>query len=319
MRHLAVVTLLIGLAGCQAPPDPAALYWKSWSDNQLDAWLTSSNLLFEETSRYCTDSSSLGQTQERWEDTFLRWSSINGFPYKGVADLTLEFELYFWPDRRNRVEGQLRRRLTGDEQATPELLESRIAAEKGLAAIEWLLFSADTNQSSRCNLLLGTVEDYHNKVTAVADYHNDNPVIADAWLTSEGVAQSKSISLNLLFAQITALESRLSNSLSEDFVWLEREAYGWRSSMTLESFSASLGSLLDHLKNLSSRPELSQDTQSALFQLISQGDGLHELMAAGESPAESLMQWLAEVENLLQNNISRDFDVLIGFNNFDGD
>lgn len=319
MKRLILPLLTLAIVGCQPAPDPAAQYWKNWGDVQLSSWSESSDQLLQETQRYCTSMSSLTDLQNQWQETFLIWSSINGFPYKGIADLTLEFELYFWPDRRNRVEGQLRQRLAQDAQANPELLETRIAAEKGLAALEWLLFAADTSLEQRCNLVPGTSEDYRNKVVQVAEYHQDNPVIPDAWLTSEGTAQSNSISLNLLFSQITALESRLSGSTDNDMYWLAREAYGWRSGMTHASFEASVLSLLNHLENLSGRPELEEDTLTALNNLITRGTDIRNLIATDEDSPAILGEWLNDLETLLQNSISRDFDVLIGFNNFDGD
>ena len=321
---LVLLALVILLSGCQFGPEPMALYWHNWGDTQLNLWQQDSQILLSTTTDYCAGNAELDAVQQEWQNVFARWSRINAFPYKGIADLTLEFELYFWPDRRNRIEGQLRQRLSAGDSANPQLLETRIAAEKGLAAIEWLVFAADTDRASRCQMLAGTAEDYDNKVAMVADYHQQNPVVHPDWLSADNPAQSNSIALNLLFSQLTALTSRLANSVDAESHWLADQAYGWRSGSTLAGFTASLDSLLEHLDYLVARPELAHETHQQLLELMSQGRELSQNMPASQmtdasTAAADLLVWLGELESLLQGHISHDFNVLIGFNNFDGD
>ncbi len=320
-RTWLVIVYCSGLMfGCQPRPEPMALHWQTWGDQQLEVWLHNSQQLAEQSVSYCAGQLELPALQDSWRQTFLHWSGLNAFPYKGVADLTLEFELYFWPDRRNRVEGQLRQRVAAAQEVEIAGLETRIAAEKGLAALEWLIFNAELEPTTRCYLLQATATDYANKVGSIHHYHQANPIVPQEWLAADAKSQSNSIALNLLFAQVTALESRLNNSIDDADTWLENQAWGWRAHATLPSLAASLNQLMVHLEWLAARPELTADSQAELQALLSDGNVLAQRAVQGDADlARAVLEWLDRAEDLLQNRASRDFNLLLGFNNFDGD
>ncbi len=320
-----LVLFFLTLSGCQPGPGAMSVYWRDWGDQHLDKWVASSVAMQSEITKFCGDGITPDGVRSAWRQTFLDWSSTTGFPYKGIDDMALQFELYFWPDKRNLVAARMQRMIDSAENFSESTLDYLVAAEKGMAAMEWLLFTSELTPEQACRFLPIIAKDYGDKVVRIKNHHQANPVVMDEW-QEEGSSESRSISLNLLFQQINTLRSRLQSSTNDQGEWLEQQALGWRSDTTLESLSTSMDNLLAHLTYLSNRPELEKESQDQLQNLLADGHDILAYLTNASSTLEfdaelvnKFFTWFDELDQLINNGVAKNFNILIGFNNFDGD
>ena len=289
----------------------------------LIEWQVKSSVFSTHATSYCQENLELDALQQSWKELALHWAALNGFPYQAISDNNLEFELYFWPDKRNMVEQQLSQRMQSNTPLSASDLETTIAAEKGLPAMEWLTFSEGLSLDQRCNALPTVADDYSGKVDGIVQYHEDNPIIQPEWLEKSYRVESASISLNLLFQQVGQMSNRLRNGFDEDGNLIPILSEGWRSELTKDIYQASYGSIIQHLKIALERLDITVNSQGLLAAQINNMELLTVSLEAAKEIEPSLTKEmhtnLVDMEQLIEGPLAQDIGVLVGFNNYDGD
>ena len=322
MKKFLLLLTLAFVSGCSKSPGLAS-YWLSWSDEKLIDWQVKSAVLGSNSTAYCSGSLELSTLQSEWTSLALHWASLNGFPYLAISDNNLEFDLYFWPDKRNMVEQRLAQRIALNEALEIDELETIVAAEKGLPAMEWLIFSNDISTDQRCLVLPAIAEYYSAQVDSIVQYHENNPIIQPTWTEKADSKEGASISLNLSVQQINQLSNRLGNSIDEQGNLLPILSEGWRSNAARDIYSTSYATIIQHLKMAHERLDMTVNSQGLLSSQVNHMDMLLTVLNGRSETDPELMldiqESLLDAARLIEGPLAKDTGVLIGFNNYDGD
>ena len=324
------VSVLLVLAGCSSKEPSLALHWKHWANVQADTLFSNAEQMLQASSQYCANTESpdtgLNLAKTSFTQLLTHWGYTNGYPYRAIDEQALSFSLFFWPDKRNMTEVRLQVRVDA-EQATEESEYSQlIAAEKGIPAMEWLLFKEELSHTQRCNALVAVSEIYLEDLQSLRDYHETAPLVLDEWTDNSDIIAGRSIALNLLYSQISRLESHLRQSRdTESGEWLSYLAEGWRSENTWPLYQQSLTSLQEMLEHSGNTSTISADNKTRLSEFVDRAARIKQQLASLEGHSQDtelldeLQQLLTELANFLETDLAENFGILIGFNNFDGD
>jgi len=320
LNALSIFVAVYCLTSCSQQEPNYGEYWKTWGDEQLKNWEYNTEMYHTQVGTYCRDNLSKNTIQSSWQAVAEQWAQMNGFPYHGITDFNLSFELYFWPDKRNMTEARLSQRVASGD-LTKEELHSATAAEKGLLALEWLTFSTAMAPVEICPILMTVSAHYLGNVKKIAEYHIDNPLVDTAWLEDRDSPEAESIALNLLFQQVSQVSNRLRTSINTEGDIAPILSEGWRSKMTTKLYAKSLASIISHLQALVLRADISVNSVGLVEQQISQLTQIHQSM---DNPNQfqqwtELQQAIIDTEQLIEGSIAQDMGILIGFNNYDGD
>lgn len=324
-RLILSVVMASVLIACTSKEPSLSLHWKNWASSQADAWLENAGQMLEANSNYCAGSADIDAARSAFTRNLSQWAYINGYPYKAIDEQALSFSLYFWPDKRNMTEIRLGARAESGEALSSDEYDQLIAAEKGIPALEWLLYKEDMALAQRCSTLVAVSEVYLADVTALHEYHQAAPVVLDEWATDSEIIAGRSIALNLLYAQISRLESHLRQSRDEQGLWISYMAEGWRSENTWLVYSQSLTSLAEMLEHTGQTSTISPENKARLEAYTQDAKDIltefDRLTAHQQDPEtlDDLQLLLVELANFLENSLAENFGILIGFNNFDGD
>ena len=324
-------SVLLALAACSSKEPSLALHWKAWANTQADTLVSNAEQMLAASSQYCAntdgpDSAGLNLAKASFKELLTHWGYTNGYPYKAIDEQALSFSLYFWPDKRNMTEVRLQTRVD-PEQATQEAEYSQlIAAEKGIPAMEWLLFKEELSHTQRCNALVAVSDIYLADIQSLRDYHQTAPLVLDEWTDNSDIIAGRSIALNLLYSQISRLESHLRQSRdAESGEWISYLAEGWRSENTWPLYHQSVTSLQEMLEHTGDTSTISADNKTRLSEFVDRAALIKQQLAGLEGHSQDpelldeLQQLLTELANFLETDLAENFGILIGFNNFDGD
>lgn len=320
-----LLLLSLSLIGCSSKEPSLSLHWKQWASNQANIWLADAQALQESVVAYCNSNTELESTRLVFSDLLGQWAFINGYPYKAIDEQALAFSLYFWPDKRNVTEIRLNARVQSGEIVALSEYDQLIAAEKGMPALEWLLFKEDLSQEDRCTSLVAVSAIYLNDVRSLHQYHQTAGLILDEWTVDADVIAGRSIALNLLYSQISRLESHLRQSRDEQGMWITYMAEGWRSENTWPVYQQSLTSLHEMLVHTGDTSTISSENKARLNDYSNRAAQIVEQISVLSGHQENtvlldnLHELLIELSNFLETDLAENFGILIGFNNFDGD
>ena len=328
-RFLIATAMTSILFSCTSKEASLSLHWKNWANIQADAWLDNATGMLTANRNYCDGSADIGAARSAFTKTLAHWGYINGYPYQAIDQQALSFTLYYWPDKRNMTEIRLSTRIkstqplaTGTGTGTDYQLT---AAEKGIPAIEWLLYSEDLTRAQRCTNLELVSTLYLADVAAVHEHHQKAPVILDEWTLDSDVIAGRSIALNLLYSQISRLSDHLRQSRNKEGLWLSYLAEGWRSKNTWLVYQQSLLSLTQMLELTSRASVISMENKTKLQAYIQASNNVltqFEKFAGHQQSADTLddlQTLLGELANFLETALAPNYGILIGFNNNDGD
>ena len=320
-----LLLLSLSLIGCSSKEPSLSLHWKQWASNQADIWLADAEAMRDSAVSYCAANIELESTRLVFNELLGQWAYINGYPYKAIDEQALAFSLYFWPDKRNVTEIRLNARVQSGEAVVPAEYDQLNAAEKGIPALEWLLFKEDLSREARCTSLVAVSEIYSADVSSLHQYHQTADLILEEWTIDADVIAGRSIALNLLYSQISRLESHLRQSRDEEGLWITYMAEGWRSENTWLVYQQSLTSLHEMLVHTGGTSTISSENKTRLQEFITRTENISKgttSLSGHQQNApllDELNELLVELANFLETDLAENFGILIGFNNFDGD
>lgn len=320
LRKVVLALPLLFFVGCTEKSPSYSEYWLSWGNTQLTNWVSSANKLEADSQTFCQGELGLGELQNQILDLSLIRAGINGLPYHAIADLNLNFELYFWPDKRDMTRARLSQRLQSDAPLTEDFLAGATAAEKGLLAIEWIGFSENLTVEQRCSLLPAISSHYQNNVQKISEYHEENPLVMASWTQDSQSPEGKSIAINLLFQQLAYLSNSLRNSINtSNGQFVPILAQGWRMNASTKIFSTSLDSVIKHLQALAIRMDLTPETLESLQAHITALQSLSSELSSQDFDWRRLQQAIINAERVIEGPVAQEQNVVLGFSNFDGD
>lgn len=324
LTALSISVYALALSSCAKQEPGYADYWKTWSDDQLNNWSYSTEMYDEQVKIYCGHDISLDIVQSSWLALSDQWAALNGLPYHAITDFNLSFELYAWPDKRNMTEARLSQRIQNGGITESEL-SMATAPEKGLLALEWLSFNDDIIKEEICPSLSAVSAHYRKNIEVIAEYNLETPMVEQQWVKERNSPEGNSIALNLLFQQVAQLSNRLRTSINSEGEIIPILSEGWRSNTTTKIYMTSLVSILSHLEALKEKADISVNSEGLLDNQMESLNALLSEIQLANAAEQSFSSWLDlqqaifDTEQLVEGPIAQDMEVLIGFNNYDGD
>lgn len=112
----------------------------------IDFATAASNLKTKSTSfTQIPDTATLHRLQEAWKNTSKSWSAIEAYKVGYIMTAGLHTQLNQWPTNISLIESEI----TGSSILTEEYIQMTGTSRKGLPAIEYLIFDADTTVLKR--------------------------------------------------------------------------------------------------------------------------------------------------------------------------
>lgn len=325
-REIALIVLLPSILwSCSSGEPSLSLHWREWASQQADAWLADAQEMHRASTAYCSSAIQIEDARQVFTGLLTQWAYTNGYPYKAIDEQGLAFSLYFWPDKRNVTEIRLTARIESVEIVGDGQYDQFIAAEKGIPALEWLLYKQGLSRAERCTTLIAVSDIYLADASELHVDQQNNKLILNEWTENSDVIAGRSIALNLLYSQISRMESHLRQSRDEGGLWISYMAEGWRSENTWLVYRQSLTSLSEMLVHTGQTSTISDTNKSRLQGYVTRAEALlfdmHNLDGHDQSPEllNDLHSLLLDLANFLETDLAENFGILIGFNNFDGD
>ena len=314
------------ISSCTSKEASLSLHWKSWANEQADQLVSNAENMLASSQSYCSGTNEIAVLEQDFTQLLTHWAYTNGFPYKAIDEQALAFSLYFWPDKRNMTEISLRTRIESGSAIAAEEYNELIAAEKGIPALEWLIFSDGLTRQQRCNALVAVSEVYLTDLNSLHSYHQTAPIVLDEWTADSDILAGRSIALNLLYSQVSRLESNLRQSRNpESGLWIDYLAEGWRSENTWAMYHSSVTSLHEKLLHTGNTSTINSANKTRLDEYSSRAEtilsAISNMRGHEQNPAllDDLHALLTELATFLEIDLAENFSILIGFNNFDGD
>ncbi len=127
---------------------------------------SSSQLLAESFEVYCMNQTTKETVVMQWQQTMQAWMALQGQQRGPEVALSVNWNIQFWPDKKNTTGRKMSQLLKKDQIWNTELIQQQSVTTQGLGAIEWLLFdkastlpaseSCHLGQAITANLALNT-------------------------------------------------------------------------------------------------------------------------------------------------------------------
>ncbi len=127
---------------------------------------SSSQLLAESFEVYCMNQTTKETVVMQWQQTMQAWMALQGQQRGPEVALSANWNIQFWPDKKNTTGRKMSQLLKKDQIWNTELIQQQSVTTQGLGAIEWLLFdkastlpaseSCHLGQAITANLALNT-------------------------------------------------------------------------------------------------------------------------------------------------------------------
>jgi predicted lipoprotein len=278
------------------------------------------------------------------------WQFIQPIRFGPIEKALRGYRLQFWPDKRQSVGRHLATLL---EKADSNALKQRTFAKgsvavQGFSALERLLFESDTTAKTftpstdggfRCQVVVAISQNLTEIAhSLVREWWSDTPthrqLIATADRGNAAYGNSSEVSgqlFNNLYTQIELmLEQKLHRPLGNSLDRSRgRRSESWRSRRSLRNLERNLDGLAVLMKSAFLERLLDPDLNRRIDnQLIQCRERLKEietplLQAVTQSEqrprVEALIMALAELKNLVINQLAPALEIPIGFNSLDGD
>ncbi|MGR6861670.1 imelysin family protein [Aliivibrio salmonicida] len=290
----------------------------------------SSQLLAEQFSAYCSLSVNKEVVTEQWQQTMQAWMALQGQERGPEVALSLNWNVQFWPDKKNTTGRKMSQLLKKDQEWSNELIQQQSVTIQGLGAVEWLLFdkastlpkseSCQLGQAITANLALNTQQ------------------IAQAWQVNPWSQLDEAMWLNeyiaLLANQLDYSMKKLSRPLAKIGQPRPYFSESWRSETSLIWLKYNVMAMRDlYLANgVGLNRYLQEQGHSDLAERIE--DHFHSTLDTWpESPslfAElqtksgyqntlALYNKLEYLKYLIHEEVAIELNIAIGFNATDGD
>ncbi len=291
--------------------------------------------LQEDATALCSapEANSEHQLRSDWLSAYRAWQAVRFVDFGPIEVNSRAWQLQFWPDKKNLVGSRVKTRLHQDTQISKADIDEAGVAEQGFPALEVLLYDdgmADLTLSAEqpC-ALLQAISTHLNEtsMTLVTDWE----AFGDYYQSTDSMTQAT------LHAAMQTLETIEDKRLGEPIGMMGSpanayRAEAWRSDASISLIEASLQGLKEgflpglmvSLDNID-RSDLAQAFDSQLNKTIKQAQELDGGITSGLEHADAqaglttLYMKVAQLRQLLNEQIASALGVVRGFNSSDGD
>ncbi len=280
---------------------------------------------------YCANPGDSAELKSAWQQTMQSWMALQGQERGPLDALEQNWNVQFWPDKKNTTGRKMAQLLAKGEVVTAEQLSTQSVTVQGLGALEWLLYDTASNMDSNSNSCqLG--------VAIASNLHNKAQIIANAWLSNPWAELDKtawySEYIALLSNQLEFSMSKLSRPMGNIGHPRPYFAESWRSKTSMQNLKANLiamkavylanGKGLDHLLRERGHADLADRVLGDFDDAIAtwpMEDSLFDMLSTRKGYQSVLSQYnkLEELKYLIHEEVAVELKVVIGFNSTDGD
>ncbi|SDH10853.1 hypothetical protein SAMN04488136_108109 [Vibrio xiamenensis] len=280
---------------------------------------------------YCANPGDAAELKSAWQQTMQSWMALQGQERGPLDALEQNWNVQFWPDKKNTTGRKMAQLLAKGEVVTAEQLSTQSVTVQGLGALEWLLYDTASNMDSNSNSCqLG--------VAIASNLHNKAQIIANAWLSNPWAELDKtawySEYIALLSNQLEFSMSKLSRPMGNIGHPRPYFSESWRSKTSMQNLKANLiamkavylanGKGLDHLLRERGHADLADRVLGDFDDAIAtwpMEDSLFDMLSTRKGYQSVLSQYnkLEELKYLIHEEVAVELKVVIGFNSTDGD
>lgn len=333
---------LIMSLSASALADDASIRQRWYADlgTLYSALATSTANLEQAAADYCAtpEPGSREQLDKQWLQAYQDWQAIRLVDFGPIEIDSRAWQLQFWPDRKNLVGTRMTSRLRQPTDGQPQLvtqadIDSAGVAEQGFPALEYLLYdkAMDTQQLSDplpCSLLQSISAHLADTSAALSEDWTD---FGNHYLATD------SYTMATLHGAMQLLDSLEDKRLGEPLGLMGSPANhylaeAWRSNASVALVIGSLHGLqqglapgLRQLLESRQQGELADAFEAQLRDTIDQAESLHSGIANGLDSDQARAQLttlyieVAQLRELLNQQIASALGVVRGFNSSDGD
>ena len=303
------------------------------------------------------DNATYQTLRQHWVNSMSDWQAVQSINFGPIVEDNQSWRIQFWPDKKNLVGRKIKSLLNSQADITPEILSEASVVIQGLSALEYLLFDGKGGTLDRyqqhplaerqCSLLKSSANLSHRTAEKLFTEWQDKQFL-DSFLAEvkpdEDKLNQKSSALTLVMESLLAsLEVvindkvgaplGLKNSAKKPQPFL---AEAWRSQKSLDLVRAKLQSIRRLLVNgelLGITDYLiALDQQHIANKALTHLDRAIELLQEIQQPLviairnETQIQILQEAHGelsqlmkLMKTDIPEALNIVLGFNDNDGD
>ncbi|WP_405411955.1 imelysin family protein [Maribacter sp. Asnod1-A12] len=283
--------------------------------------------------------------QKAWKASFLNWKSNEVFNLGAIQNSFIHTRINQWPTNFEAIEDNI----LEEETLNNAFVSSTGANTKGYSAIEYLLFhdsaelvlaelTTDVNAEKRMQYLLALIENLNEQSTALQIFWGEVEPSFKSNLET-GVNGSQNQVVNAIIAALesmkgTKIEEAL-NAESDGVTYFE----AYRSEISKEALIENLETLNnsylgdyigeegfgldDYLKEVLDRPDIDTAIQEAfqvaLDDLYTINGSIEDVLVTDVNALDNLRTDLQTVIGLLKTDFSSAANIVVTFNDTDGD
>ncbi|MGN2610417.1 imelysin family protein [Aliivibrio fischeri] len=300
-------------------------------EQQLAQRLAESSLqLAQKFESYCVKQVDKREVEEQWQQTMHSWMALQGQERGPEAALALNWNIQFWPDKKNTTGRKMSQLLQQDLSWNSQLIQQQSVTTQGLGAVEWLLFdqSSTLPKSEACQL--------GNAITRNLALNTQK--IEQAWQVNPWSEFDQTMWLNeyiaLLANQLDYSMKKLSRPLAKIGQPRPYFAESWRSEKSLMWLKYNVEAMrtlyiangvgLDNYLRKQGHAELADRINDHFDSTLASWPASSSLFAAlqtksGYQDTLSLYNKLEYLKYLIHEEVAIELNIVIGFNATDGD
>ncbi|XDF78736.1 imelysin family protein [Aliivibrio fischeri] len=279
---------------------------------------------------YCVKQADKQEVEEQWQQTMHSWMALQGQERGPEAALALNWNIQFWPDKKNTTGRKMSQLLQQDLSWNSKLIQQQSVTAQGLGAVEWLLFdqSSTLPQPEACQL--------GNAITRNLALNTQK--IEQAWQVNPWSEFDQTMWLNeyiaLLANQLDYSMKKLSRPLAKIGQPRPYFAESWRSEKSLTWLKYNVEAMrtlyiangvgLDNYLRKQGHAELADRINDHFDSTLASWPASSSLFAAlqtksGYQDTLSLYNKLEYLKYLIHEEVAIELNIVIGFNATDGD
>ncbi|MCE7564892.1 imelysin family protein [Aliivibrio fischeri] len=279
---------------------------------------------------YCVKQADKREVEKQWQQTMHSWMALQGQERGPEAALALNWNIQFWPDKKNTTGRKMSQLLQQDLSWNSKLIQQQSVTTQGLGAVEWLLFdqSSTLPQPEACQL--------GNAITRNLALNTQK--IEQAWQVNPWSEFDQTMWLNeyiaLLANQLDYSMKKLSRPLAKIGQPRPYFAESWRSEKSLTWLKYNVEAMrtlyiangvgLDNYLRKQGHAELADRINDHFDSTLASWPVSSSLFAAlqtksGCQDTLSLYNKLEYLKYLIHEEVAIELNIVIGFNATDGD
>lgn len=280
---------------------------------------------------YCHQRTDIEAVRLQWQQTMLSWMALQGQERGPQAALAQNWNVQFWPDKKNTTGRKMQHLIKSGESWTPAEIAQQSVTVQGLGSVEWLLYdsASDLSTSAKtCQTAMAISDNLMQNSTRIYQAWQENP-----WVELDAT-QWHSEYIALLSNQLEYSMKKMSRPLADFGHPRPYFAESWRSRTSMDNLYANLvamqtlyfaqGGGLDAMLRDIGKTTLADRIANQFAMAIEtwpRDESLFDLLQTKQGYQKVYAQFnkLEQLRYLIHEEVAIELGVVIGFNATDGD